>query len=289
MSYLNKKEYLRELSDELRGYFKRKDVKNIIADYNEFFDAGISEGRSEDEICEEFGDVQNLAREIAENQTDVKRKTYNKKYIIVGSFAVVIFFMFFIMNEVLMITSYHFYFDSFLYQLSKTGIIIVPPLILMLIKFYKKYEININEKILFIFACIPVAIILFLHIQFILFNQAPPGHPVRIMWEASILLFSIKVLSIFSIAVITILNLRKENPDYINIASSSFILTGVYQTFNTILCLIGDMDEIIPFLLKLFNSFIPLCVGLVIAALLYLFSFWRRYLPKSKNQEGAGK
>ena len=64
----NKQEYLRELSRELKSYFKKKDVKNIILDYEEFFDAGISEGKSEVEICEDFGDVQNLARDIAEQK-----------------------------------------------------------------------------------------------------------------------------------------------------------------------------------------------------------------------------
>jgi len=283
-----KQEYLHELSGELRGYFKKKDVENIISDYNEFFDTGIAEGKSEVEICENFGDIKELAREIAENQTDAKRKTYNKKYIIVGSLAVIIVFLFVILNEsltVMLNTSYKY---SFFYDLSKLGIFFVPLLILLLIKLYKKYEININEKILFIFACIPALIILFM--QFILFNHAS-DEPRRIMLDVTNFLNSIKIISILIIAAVVILNLRKENPDYINIASIVFILTGIYQTFNDILFLFSVIGIYAPidFILKLLNSFMPLCLGLIFAALLYLFSFWRKYLPKFKKQEARDK
>ena len=154
----NKQDYLRELSGELKGYFKKRDVRNIISDYEEFFDAGISEGKSEAEICENFGDIQNLAREIADNQTDVKRGINGIEYMLIFVLAAAVIFLYWL-ADYKTIRELEIYSIPLLHFLPFSA----PVLILLFIKSYKKYEIKLNERILFFIAFIP-AIIEFIHI-----------------------------------------------------------------------------------------------------------------------------
>ncbi len=56
-------EFLRRLEAGLRG-LPRTDVDDILADYSEHFEAGLAEGRSEDDIAAALGDPARLAREL---------------------------------------------------------------------------------------------------------------------------------------------------------------------------------------------------------------------------------
>ena len=283
MSYLNKKEYLRELSDELRGYFKKKDVKNIIADYEEFFSAGISDGKSEIEICVEFGNAKELAREIAANQTDAKRRIIKEKYInhiIICIIAACIVFLYWVPDYRTFARG--IYIPDLLWHLY---IIAAPSLILIFVKLYKKYDIKLDAVILiilFLFVCIPAVRDI---INILKFDS--PGMT-WILWSWSVIIFT-RPLLILIITLVIILTLREEKPDYINFAPMIFILTGLYRTINRLLSILGDMGDPIDSIIAIVNSFLPLFIGLSIAAVIYLFSFWRKYLPKFKKQEARDK
>lgn len=60
---MNKKEYLDSLEKELEG-MSYKDAKDILGDITEHFDAGIANGKSEEEIAESLGSVSELAQEF---------------------------------------------------------------------------------------------------------------------------------------------------------------------------------------------------------------------------------
>lgn len=81
---MNKIEYLEALKEALKD--ADKDVMNeILADYEEHFQVGMENGKSEEEICEGLGSIEDLVEEIKEvygtdkNQKDNKKTTQNEK------------------------------------------------------------------------------------------------------------------------------------------------------------------------------------------------------------------
>lgn len=62
---MNKIEYLAALKEALKDTDKEI-MDEIIADYEEHFQAGIENGKSEEQICEELGSIEDLVKEIKE-------------------------------------------------------------------------------------------------------------------------------------------------------------------------------------------------------------------------------
>lgn len=59
-----KEEFLRQLELELRFYLSNQECQAVIEDYVEYFDSAMDEGKREEEVCGQLGDVKKLAREI---------------------------------------------------------------------------------------------------------------------------------------------------------------------------------------------------------------------------------
>lgn len=79
---MTRKEFINSLYKELHHYFSSKDSKAIIMDYEEYFDAGITEGKSEDELCRQCGEPKKLAMEIIGDTKAIKiRKILSSKII----------------------------------------------------------------------------------------------------------------------------------------------------------------------------------------------------------------
>lgn len=70
---MSKKEYLDRLRISLQG-LPTDELEDILSDYNEHFDIGISKGKSEEEISNELGDP----REVASNYRTMYRPNYNR-------------------------------------------------------------------------------------------------------------------------------------------------------------------------------------------------------------------
>ncbi|MCJ7665328.1 MAG: DUF1700 domain-containing protein [Actinobacteria bacterium] len=60
---MNKKEFLNGLSKYLRG-IPREDEQDIISDFEEHFEMGMKEGRTEEELAESLGDPKALANQL---------------------------------------------------------------------------------------------------------------------------------------------------------------------------------------------------------------------------------
>jgi DUF4097 and DUF4098 domain-containing protein YvlB len=62
---MNKIEYLNALKDALKSV-DIKVMEEIVADYEEHFQVGLENGKSEEQICEELGSIDDLVKEINE-------------------------------------------------------------------------------------------------------------------------------------------------------------------------------------------------------------------------------
>lgn len=70
---MNRKEYLDRLRICLQG-LPMDEIEDILSDYEEHFDIGVSKGKSEEEISKELGDP----REVANNYRTTYKPNYNR-------------------------------------------------------------------------------------------------------------------------------------------------------------------------------------------------------------------
>lgn len=87
---MNRKEYISTLKFNLQG-LPIDEVQDILSDYEEHFEIGISKGKSEEEITSELGDPKEVAqgyrsnyRPIAPEQAPVNNSNDNNKKFILG-------------------------------------------------------------------------------------------------------------------------------------------------------------------------------------------------------------
>lgn len=65
---MTKNEFLSELENALEGRLSADDITEIIEDYRDIFESGISEGKSEELIYSEIGSPAKIARKILEDE-----------------------------------------------------------------------------------------------------------------------------------------------------------------------------------------------------------------------------
>ena len=76
---MDKSTYLKQLETALRGKYAEPQVKDILADYEDFFASGAAEGKSEAELCAEFGPPGQAAIELkGEDKTEPPRRKVNR-------------------------------------------------------------------------------------------------------------------------------------------------------------------------------------------------------------------
>lgn len=61
---MNRAEFIRELKENLTDRLPAEQVEDILYDYAEHFDAGMRDGKSEDEVSQELGSPAKVAREL---------------------------------------------------------------------------------------------------------------------------------------------------------------------------------------------------------------------------------
>lgn len=63
---VKREEFIREIEENLAGKMTIKEIQDVIYDYNEYFDVGIREGKSEEEISGQWGSPARLVRTLLE-------------------------------------------------------------------------------------------------------------------------------------------------------------------------------------------------------------------------------
>ncbi len=66
---MTREEYMKQLEQSLQGY-SREFSEEILDNYREHFETGLREGRTEEEICEELGEIETLLQDIQEMMGD---------------------------------------------------------------------------------------------------------------------------------------------------------------------------------------------------------------------------
>lgn len=118
---MTKNEFLRELENSLKGLFSQEDINEVISDYNDIFDNGRIEGKSEDDISNEIGSPANISRTILDDINNSERSFNNNQTIKtdilnltsmskrLGAYVIDTFSISLIIALILFITSYAFY------------------------------------------------------------------------------------------------------------------------------------------------------------------------------------
>ena len=70
---MNKKQFVKELKSCLK-HMQEEELKEIVADYEEHIEIGISEGRNEKEVIKALGKPKNIAKHITANHLVEKAK-----------------------------------------------------------------------------------------------------------------------------------------------------------------------------------------------------------------------
>jgi len=189
-----------------------------------------------------------------------------------------------------------------------SSILIVPFLLMIFVKLYKKYEVHINEKILFAISVIP-----FLwgigrwikHDGYIVWRWILNpyqdrlsvfihGHYLAISIWGNLELAGFAVLT--GILFFVISNLKKENKiKYADFLAFNFVFVGIYHTMHNLICfhINTNVDKDLDFYEPLLNHYdmmmkivelpAPLYFGIIFALITAINYFLRKYFSKAKS------
>ena len=59
---MNRSEYIAQLTAALRGKLAVNEIEDIVRDYQEFFDEGVRQGKSEQQVAAELGNPRRCGR-----------------------------------------------------------------------------------------------------------------------------------------------------------------------------------------------------------------------------------
>lgn len=79
---MTREEFLEEIAENLHGKMTTNEITDILNDYNEYFDAGMREGKTEEEICSEWGSPARIVKTLlAEGQVNSSIDRVSVKHI----------------------------------------------------------------------------------------------------------------------------------------------------------------------------------------------------------------
>lgn len=72
---MSKEQYLDELYHKLKPYFNDKEARVIVSDYDEYFEMGLLDGKTIDELASQFGMPDRLVAELTENSGLIRKNS----------------------------------------------------------------------------------------------------------------------------------------------------------------------------------------------------------------------
>jgi len=61
---MKRQEFIREIEENLSGKMTAMEIRDVVFDYNEYFDVGIREGKLEEDLCGQWGSPRNTNSRI---------------------------------------------------------------------------------------------------------------------------------------------------------------------------------------------------------------------------------
>ena len=271
---MEKAKFLYQLQKELKNDFTKSEQKEIIRDYTEYFDTGLSEGRSEQELCVEFGEPAFIVSELLnEKELKNKRREANipvkrcsKNEIIQKVVFGLLLFMCLLIASQYRIgyKSYmNIYIDfviTLLFPISILGMINIQ-------KIYQNTKIVQISKNAYLLALIPIAAA----ILYIAFFILPWILGTPLSFDSIGPLISIGIYFIYGILIsltylIVLMSISKRNFKVLFI----FFFTGLFITFLNIETMLGNLSDLSNFQHELSRCFYPLPFG----SFLTIIAFW---------------
>ena len=68
MNISKKEKYLKQVRDRMLFRHSHRDISSTLEDLNLYFESGTTDGRTEEELCDEFGDPQQFVCEISQDK-----------------------------------------------------------------------------------------------------------------------------------------------------------------------------------------------------------------------------
>lgn len=233
---MNQCEFMKKLKKALRWTFDANEIEDILSDYQGFFDDGVNEGKSEQTICEELGDPNNIAFDLATELRKEKRISLSTKVMrrmfLVTLLLVISFVYYNLVQKSITEYAVNRFFNYFLFQninifsesmISMILFIIIlwftlggtihklPP-ISQLVKTVHKWIILANHFILFF-------IFIIFHILIIFFIKEMEGKNglINIDIEAIKNMWILFMAISFTLAVLSIYGFYRFTPQYFTI------------------------------------------------------------------------
>ncbi len=106
---MNSIQFQDQLRRHILRYFPKEQANDIVDDYRELFEAGISDGRSEEDLIASFGRPKLIARELAGNENS-NRRAPSKEKIIPGVILIIVgVSMILLSNQIVFLREYPFW------------------------------------------------------------------------------------------------------------------------------------------------------------------------------------
>lgn len=270
---MSKDEYLHKLNHELRKYFNEKETKVIVSDYDEYFELGAIDGKSEEDLISQFGAPEKLVAELIEDNSSIRKnsialiklKTYTSKAAFCALTTLVLLMGQKIGNNLLV---------------DGAVVLAVPLLILCWIANNYSFMGHFDSKgfkaakILCILSLI-IGLIIWVAdkgwLSFYIFNlndDLPDTLLSQLGPAVASSIGLVKLISITSIIYFYFMAIKKK---YYKRSSLLFLFFGIIQTCNNITTTLYDMSDPEILGISLRHALYPLIIGILATIISFLY------------------
>lgn len=88
---MTKNQYFKELKKQLKNYFVT-DYEDILKDYEEHFNEALSSGKTEEEICNNLGKPEDVAKQYSKENNIPKKKAHKKFLVLTIIFGIIMLY-----------------------------------------------------------------------------------------------------------------------------------------------------------------------------------------------------
>ncbi len=261
---MKKSDYLKQLESELYKKLDYQETQSILKDYGEYFETGLRDGVSEDELCARFGNPADVAREIAQAE-DIKQNIQQRRF--------VNYLTFFATSALLLFLQMGF---ANHLTISVILVILIP---LSFIKWqdHNRYFVPLNPETIGILKTVALLPLLGFLLAWFFFNGAYMWTWMLNNYNGDLSMIgpsaalNLQVIYCFNLAGLLFILQNAYNKGISKKFSFSFIFTGFMQSTWCTFYVLQTISVPETIFIRLLLSTIPLAVGIIICIVSSLF------------------